>query len=207
MTITKNHAILEQEVATHIAAGQVVQGMYWDGDRGCFISCLTHSSDPQPAVDRFGLTTPILFIAESIFEALPEKDAQDFFAAIPDAVACDGKDLSLVHWAFLAEELRALPKQPDDIQRVIDPVIEGMGLLASGQDWPDAGSAARAARYAAPAARAAANAACAAGYAADAAADAADYAAEYDACDVARIRQRNTLLRLIQEAPILEAAE
>jgi hypothetical protein len=230
MTIlTKNFADLKAEVEAHVAADQVVQGNYWDGSRGCFIGCLAHSNDPTLAIERFGLTLPLLRIAESIFESLPADEAKAFFAALPDAIGCDGKDLSRVHWQFLAAELRALPAQEPEIQAVIDPVIEGMDLLAAGEEWPSATNAsyaaadaaaraADAAAYAAAddaayaAARAAARAADAAAYAAadaayaaaDAAADAADAAAYAAADDAAYLRQRDTLLRLIANAPVVE---
>ena len=74
------------------------------------------------------------------------------FAALPDAVGRDGKDLSRVHWGFLAAELRAMPQTTDAVQAVIDPVIDGMDLLFSGQQW----TAARAAADAADASEAAA---------------------------------------------------
>ena len=193
MTIlTRNHADLTLEVAKHIKADAVIQGEYWDGHKGCFIGCLTHSSDPKPAHERFGLPEPLLRLAESIFERLPADDAKGFFAALPEAVGRDGKDLSRVHWAFLAAELRALPTVTADIQAVIDPVIEGMDALVSGGDWSQARSA-----YAAADVADAAYAAYAAAYAARAAADAAADAAEADA---ATMRQRNTLLRIISEA-------
>ena len=193
MTLTKNTEILRAEVAAHIRADALVRGSYWKpsenavGGQGCFISCLTHSSDPTPAFERFGLPVVVLRIAENIYEDLPDDEATAFFAALPDAVGRDGKDLSRVHWGFLAAELRAMPQTTDAAQAVIDPVIDGMDLIFSGQQWPDAAScAADAAAYAAYAARAAA-------YASRAAADAA-YAAR------ARLRQRGTLLALIAAA-------
>jgi hypothetical protein len=164
-----------------------MQGEYWDGSKGCFIGCLAHSSDATVLQDRFGLPLPLVRICENIFEALPLDDAKAFFAAIPEAVGRDGKDLSRVHWAFLASELRALPAVPHDVQAVIDPVIAGMDALASGGKWPEENArAARAPAYATDAARAA-RAACAA--------DAAD-AVIRAACT----RQRDTILRLIAEA-------
>jgi len=194
MTLTKNTEILRAEVAAHIKADALVRGSYWRpnmnavGGQGCFISCLTHSSDPTPAFERFGLPVAVLRIAENIFEALPVAEGRAFFAALPDAVGRDGKDLSRVHWGFLAAELRALPQTTDAAQAVIDPVIDGMDLLFSGQQWPDADARAAAyAAYAASAARAAA-------YAADAAASAAAHAAD------TRLRQRDTLLALIAAA-------
>ena len=224
MTLTKNTEILRAEVAAHIKADALVRGAYWKpsknavGGQGCFISCLTHSDDPTPAFERFGLPVAVLRIAENIFESLPSAEGSAFFAALPDAVGRDGKDLSRVHWGFLAAELRALPQTTDAAQAVIDPVIDGMGLFFSGQQWPDARAAADAARAAAyAAADAAADAAYAAAYAAYAAAYAARAAADdaYAAADAAyaaayaayaaraaygaygRNRQRDTLLALI----------
>ena len=180
MTLTKNTDKLRQEVAAHIAADSIVQGIYWDteNNRGCFIGCLAKSNDPAINEATYGLPVMVQRIAESIFEALPADQAKAFFAALPDAVACDGKDLAKVGWQFLAAELRSLPDQPAEIQAVIDPVIAGMDLLASGQEWSTAADAA---------ARAAAAAW-------------ADAAARADA----RLRQRDLLLRLIAEAPVVE---
>ena len=147
MTLTKNTEILRAEVAAHIRADALVRGSYWKpsenavGGQGCFISCLTHSSDPTPAFERFGLPVVVLRIAENIYEDLPDDEATAFFAALPDAVGRDGKDLSRVHWGFLAAELRAMPQTTDAAQAVIDPVIDGMDLLFSGQQWTAARAA------------------------------------------------------------------
>ena len=181
--LTRNYDTLLAEVKAHIAADAIVRGSYWKpsdnevGGTGCFISCLTHSDDPAPAFERFGLTEPLLRIAESIFEALPIAEATAFFAALPAAVACDGKDLSRVHWHFLAAELRALPAQTDDVKAAIDRVTVGMDLLAKGQEWPDAADAAYAASSAARASSA-----------------------------FPIQRQRDTLLQLIADAPVVEVA-
>ena len=146
---TMNTAKLKTEVAKHIAADAVVQRAYWDGSKGCFIDCLAHSGDASELERLYGLPEPLVLICEGIFETLPIGEAKAFFADFPDAVDRDGKDLSRVHWAFLAAELRALPKVSDDIQAVIDPVIAGMELLAAGEPWDDALDASRAALYAA----------------------------------------------------------
>jgi hypothetical protein len=157
MTLTKNTEILRAEVAAHIRADALVRGSYWKpsenavGGQGCFISCLTHSSNPTPAFERFGLPVAVLRIAENIYEDLPDDEGTAFFAALPDAVGRDGKDLSRVHWGFLAAELRAMPQTTDAAQAVIDPVIDGMDLLFSGQQWTAARAAASAAARAATA--------------------------------------------------------
>ena len=155
---TRNTDKLRREVAAHVAADTIVQRIYWDEEthRGCFIGCLAHDDDPAANEAEYGLPIMLQRIAENIFEGLPATDAKAFFAALPDAVGCDGKDLSRVGWQFLAAELRSLPPQPADNQAVIDPVIAGMERLANGQDWPAALAAAYAVTCTAYAANAAA---------------------------------------------------
>jgi hypothetical protein len=212
LMLTQNTDKLRQEVAAHVAADSIVQGIYWDteNNKGCFIGCLAKSDDPVTNEVTYGLPKMVQLIAEDIFEALPIEEAKAFFAALPAAVSCDGKDLSRVGWQFLAAELRSLPEQPVNIQAVIDPVIAGMDLLASGQKWAaaDAADAAWAAAAATDAAWAAAQAAAAAAdAAARAAADAAWAAARAAAAAAdARLRQRDLLLQLISEAPVMEVS-
>ena len=207
MTIlTRNHADLVLEVKAHIEADALMRGEYWNGSKGCFIGCLTHSSDPKPAFERFGLPETLLRIAENIFEALPDEEGRAFFAALPDAVGRDGKDLTRVHLAFLASELRLLPQQD-----CIDTVIEGMDLLSAGDKWSTDAAAAAAsaanAAYAASYAAAYADANAAASVASNAAASVAASVAYPDARirqRDARIRQRDSLLEIIKQAPMGE---
>ena len=242
LMLTKNTDKLRQEVAAHVAADSIVQGTYWDSEnkRGCFIGCLAKNDDPAINEVTYGLPIMVQRIAENIFERLPADEAKAFFAALPDAVSCDGKDLSKVSWQFLAAELRSLPEQHEEVQAVINSVIAGMDLLASGQVWStaaaaDAADAARAAdaawaaaadaadatlaawaaaraaahaavARAADAARAAADATAAAADAADDAAARAADAAAWAADNDARPRQRDLLLQLISEAPVVEVS-
>jgi hypothetical protein len=204
--LTKNTDLLKSEIARHIAADAVIQREYWRaegnavGGKGCFIGCLTHSNDASVLGEKYGLPLMLVKVCESIFEGLPADDAKDFFSQIGEAVGRDGKDLSRVVWAFLADELRQMP---GNTTRAVGDVISGMDILAAGGEWPHA---ARAAAYAADAAAyAARDAARAAGYARNAARAArnaaraarnAARAAGYAAC----CRQKDTVLRLIQEA-------
>jgi hypothetical protein len=209
--LTTNTDKLRREVAAHVAADRVAQGIYWDEEaqRGCFIGCLNHSNNPSGAEKEYGLPIAVQRIAESIFEALPASEATAFFAALPD-VMCDGKNLSLVHWQFLASELRNLPPVDAETQAVVGPVISGIERLAKGQQWPtEAAEAAWAAAGAAWAARAAeaGEAAEAAAWAARAAAEAAEAAAgaawAARAAEAAVVRrQRDLLLQLIRDAEV-----
>ena len=164
-----------------------------------------------------GLPIMVQRIADSIFQRLPAEDAPKFFAALPGAIGCDGKDLSCVGWQFLVQALRNMPPQPAKIQAVVDPVIAGLELLAAGGEWPaadaaDAVDAANAADAAfafdvagANAAFAGANAAFAFAFAADAAADAASASASASASAAdAAAQQRDLLLQLLSDAPVVE---
>ena len=156
-------------------------------------------------------------IERSISGRLPEGERATFAHALEQLAR--GKDLSRAHWAFLADTLRHLPDT--EARDVVAPVIAGMDLLASGQEWP--GAAAAEAVRAAAGAWLDDEAESWAAWAAEAAADAAQaawdqapqswaeteavawavgsaaWAAENAAVETAR--QRDALLRLIAEAP------
>ena len=129
--LTHDIATMLAEVDAHRAADQVVQGTYWAGSRGCFIGCLSHSSRAATLTERFGLPLPLVRLCEHVFEKLPADEAREFFSAIPRAIGSDGKDLSRLHWMFLASELRALPAVPAKVQAVSDPVISGVPMISS----------------------------------------------------------------------------
>jgi hypothetical protein len=234
--LTKNHAKLVEQVKAHVDADAVLQGTYWDEEeqKGCFIGCLAHSPDASFLQDEYGLPLPLVRICESIFERLPSDQAKQFFSDIPAAVGADGKDLSLAHWKFLHQTLKNMPLTDDKTQPVIDVVIEGIGLLADGKEWPAAdavrAAAARArdsdavyatAVYAAYSAAYAANSADAyvtceayATYTAYSAANSADAYATYEAYahgaaytasyDAAAAAQRDLLIKIIADAPMCD---
>ena len=187
--LTKNFYQLATEVQLHVAADQVAQGSY----NTCFIGCLAKKKDSPDFIEsEYGIPAAVSRIAEAIFEGLPPDEAAAFFAALSDAVESDGKDLSRVVWQFLAAELRSLPPVTPEVQAAINPVIDGMDLLAEGKEWSkeDAEAAASAAYcWAASAAGWAANAAravaWAAAYWAASAADCAASAAAWAAASAA----------------------
>jgi len=174
--LTKNFHQLQAKVQRHVKAAHVKQG----SDKTGVIGCLAGGkNDPEFIEREYGIPLAVSCIAELIFvEGLPPGEAAAFFAALPDAVDSDGKDLSRVCWQFLAAELRALPAVSAETQAVVAPVIAGLDRLANGLGWPahEAESASKAAADAAAAANAAAAAAAvyvAAAYAAASAAAAA----------------------------------
>ena len=135
---TRNIELMTAEIDAHRAADLLVQGSYYDPNtgRGCFIGCLTHGNNTAVIADRFGVPEPLTRLLESIFERLPALEAAEFFAAIPRAIGQDGRDLTRVPWAFLADLLRHLPDT--QARDVVADVIAGMDLLAAGKDWPGA---------------------------------------------------------------------
>ncbi len=90
--------------------------------------------------ESYDFPEPLELLLDHMLYPLPAAEADDFCGAIQRAVGDGRKNMSLVVWAFLAATLRDIPPQPEKIQKVIDRVIAGMDLLASGSRWPEAGS-------------------------------------------------------------------
>ena len=204
---TRNIELMTVEIDQHRAADLLVQGIYYYGatGQGCFIGCLAHDNDTAMIAERFGVPEPLTRLLESIFERLPFDKAAEFFSAIPRAIGRDGRDLTRVHWAFLADLLRHLPDT--QARDAVADATAGMDLLAEGKEWPEAAAeeakAAEAAKAAGVAYWATEAAKARAAYWAARAAKAAAYwvaeaAAEARAKETRR--QRDLLLRLIQEA-------
>ena len=194
---TRNIELMTAEIDQHRAADLLVQGEYFDADtgRGCFIGCLARGADIAVVAERFGVPEPLTRLLESIFEGLQFDEAADFFSAIPRAIGRDGKDLTRVHWAFLADLLRHLPDT--DARGVVADVTAGMDLLAAGQDWPGEKAAAEA--TAAQTARLAVAEATAVARSTYWAAEAAQAAAAAAGVEETH-RQRDAVLRLIRGA-------
>ena len=132
MMLTKNFKDLQKGVKLLVEANCVFQGNY----KSSFICCLTGGKVNHEVIEReYGIPLAISCIAKNILEDLPPGDAPSFFASLPDAIWCDGKDLSRVVWQFLAVELRELLPVPAETQAVVAPVIAGMDLLAEGKKW------------------------------------------------------------------------
>ena len=98
LIFTRNFEELKRRVQEHVAEDRVIQGIYWNGYKGCFIGCLNHSDFGKLdlAEHRYGLPEELQRIAEFIFEGLPPDEATAFFSALPTAVGCNGKCLNRV---------------------------------------------------------------------------------------------------------------
>lgn len=179
-------AMVRAQVDAHTAADEIVQGVYWENGKGCFIGCLAHSSSADKVQELTGFPPMLTRVAESIFEGLDNAAAKDFPQAVI-AAPLVGADLSLVPWQFLHWCVTdALHQYADPAtQAACAPAVQVLSDKARGvpvaADAADAAYAA--ARAAADAARAAARAAA---YAADA------------ICE----RQAAKLIELLAAAPV-----
>lgn len=188
--LTKNIEKFASLTRQHAEADLLVQGTYYDEDTGkaCFIGCFAHGNRPEVLAEEFGIPIMLTRIAERIFEALPKGEDLDFFLAIPGAIGTDGKDLSRVGWAFLADTLRAMPPHDGAVKQAVYDVISGLDRLATCGEWLTAARAKAA--WAAEAAKAA---------------EAVAWAekAAWAAAKAENGRQRDAFLRLVSEAPVL----
>ncbi len=160
---------------THRANDQIVQGVGWDGFRGCFIGCTLECYDRPKWSNAIGGPPQLPYLAESIFEGLPEREAPDFHVEFLEAITC-GANLDNV-WHDFAEWLlvdeqhgakqRAHEKGGPTIQAVADLHRRRLGDAAS---WENARVAAAAYRSHAARSHAAEDAAFASHAAEDAAA-------------------------------------
>ena len=95
----------------------------------------TTHADPQEQLADF---PPILTgLCKKVFERLSacdRKAGDKFLSDISKAAAGEGKDLSRVPWAFLAAELREMPRRSENLERHIDEVIADIDSLASGAE-------------------------------------------------------------------------
>ncbi len=200
---------------THRANDQIVQGVSWDGFRGCFIGCTLECYDRPKWSNAIGGPPQLPYLAESIFEGLPEIEAPDFHVEFLEAITC-GANLDNVWHDFaewlLVDERHGVVRFANEkgrltIQTVAD-LHRKRSVDAAAWDAARAATAAYAAyaayaaAYAAYAARAATAATAAyAAYASSTAATAVDDAhddAAYAAREAARQAQRDKLLELVR---------
>ena len=185
-----------QRVKAHGLADEIVKGKYWEGGKGCAVGCTIHGSDHSKYEVQLGIPTELAYLQDALFEALPDVEAQHFPLQFLEAIPL-GADLSRVWdqfhvWLLLDEKegLVAIPDmKPDCVGwiRSIGVVYQrsASGATPSRQEQADAAWAARAARDA------------------WGARDARDARAAWAAWDARIMRQRDVLLQLLRDAPIL----
>ena len=168
------------ELQAHADADQIVQGQYWDNERGCAVGCSLHSisrlipdarvamNDHYKLAETIGAPPPLLYLEDKIFEGLPVNLARQWPMRFSSAIQ-QNADLSNVWPQFAAWMLREIVLPSAEGYPGCGAAIE---RVARGYETSWQSDTADAAAYAATYA-----AAYAATYAARAAADAADTAA------------------------------
>ena len=73
----------------HREADEIVQGLYWEGGKGCCVGCLAHTNDNahEALEEQTGIPEWLSRIADTIHEGLPggeyQKWPEQFISAIP----------------------------------------------------------------------------------------------------------------------------
>jgi len=171
------HAVVER-VKEHQRLDQIVQRIYWDGQKGCAIGCVLHSDDHMAFERQLGLPVFLAYLDEHIFESLPAEEARTWPLRFIEAVPV-GVDLDLVFPRFL----HWLLTDPDGMRshanantlRIIDTIADLYARRIDGVPF-DQAAAWAAAEAAAAATRAAEAAMAATRKVAEAAAEAAAWA-------------------------------
>jgi len=172
------------QLQAHYDADEIIQGRYWEDGKGCAVGCTIHSDDHASYEPLFGIPRGLARLKDTIFESLPNGDAQQWPLRFMGAIA-PGADLSRVWPKFVRRVLYsiALPNAGSD--EAAEAAIRGTidvfdNWIATGEGAENMASAAnRVARRAAYSA--AHSAAYSAASAAWSAADSTAYSAAYNA--------------------------
>ena len=95
-----NKQILQQ-VIQHRKADEIVKGKYWENGKGCCIGCIAET-DEKPhkvAAKMLGIPLELAYLADDIFEMLPNGDAKLFPEKFVKSISV-GADFSLVGFKF-----------------------------------------------------------------------------------------------------------
>lgn len=199
------------QVEGHAAADakyKIAQGEYYNNGKACFIGCVAHGSSSSVFEQMTGFPVMLTKIGESIFESLPKDQFASFPVDVIKAPKC-GADLSLVPWLFLLDTVeRAVGRADAKTQAACELALQVLRDKSVGKDVSE-DAAADAAAHAdafstytsyAYSAVDAVHAVHAAAHAVDAVHAAVRAAASYADVHAARIKQRETYIRLLEQA-------
>ena len=131
------------ELEAHRAADRLVKGRYWENGKGCAVGCTIKSGNHSLYESKFGIPQSLARLEDAIFEGLPNQLAQHWPVRFMSSINV-GADLSLVQWHILTWIVQRANPDPD---AVVQRVLDGLAMLASGLPWPDANAAAADAAY------------------------------------------------------------
>ncbi len=149
-------------VKAHRKADQIVQGHYWDRERGCAVGCTIHGSNHEAYETKLGIPIQLAYLQDMIFEELPNKEAKDFPVDFLESIPV-GEDLKPVlhrflYWLLVDPEdgviQYAQDEEEEQVKEAILSVADLYSRVMKGQEvtneqWSAARGAAWAAREAA----------------------------------------------------------
>ncbi|MEE9351487.1 MAG: hypothetical protein V3U78_04450, partial [Thiotrichaceae bacterium] len=146
---TKEHWI--KTMQEHQDADRLVQGRWFKNGRGCFFGCAMQTDENAlpKAIAKMKLPAQLVYLAEQIFERLPQKEALKFPVELCKAIPVN-VDITNVFHQLSILRLRPLAEKNPAVAKEINGVIKCCELAIAGgmPDWAREARAARAARAA-----------------------------------------------------------
>ena len=127
----------------HQDADRIVQGLLWDGSKGCFFGCAMQEDDVDltEAAACMRLPAWLVMLAEKIHEGLPKADAIKWPVRLLKAIPIDA-DISKVMHQLAIKRLAVLADKNPAVSTAINQVIEYHRLELAGDiearsaSWP-----------------------------------------------------------------------
>ena len=141
-----------RRVRAHMAADELVKGVYWENGHGCGVGCTIHSSRHENYEPELGIPWQLAVIEDNLFEMLPNAHAMTWPDHFLSAIT-PGADLSMVGKRWLAWLVRdTAGASRDDAERdIVLRMADLMDRSIAGDEptreqWDSAAGAAGAAR-------------------------------------------------------------
>lgn len=96
-----------------------------------FSKLISDNPDPYLRGQEFGIPLELVMVAQGIFEELPEELAIKFINKFSDAIYCNNKDLSKLHFLFVKNRIEELKESVLPIwQDIMERILGGIKYLA-----------------------------------------------------------------------------
>ncbi len=115
-TIREKHVRLAKH---HRDADMLIDGVYWDGGRGCSVGCLAHDLGTRPGdqkalADALDVPEWLIRLADGVFEGLPAALRRDWHVRWAEACAARHRDWQTVHHDVMVGILRIAERHAGD---------------------------------------------------------------------------------------------
>ena len=108
-----------RRIRAHMAADELVKGVYWENGHGCGVGCTIHSNQHENYEPELGIPWQLAVIEDNLFEMLPNAQAMTWPDRFLTAIT-PGADLSMVGKRWLAWLVRdTAGASRDDAERAI----------------------------------------------------------------------------------------